>query len=675
MGIDISRFQKVYFEESFEGLESMEAGLLILAAGENVDPETINTIFRGAHSIKGGAGSFGFGDVMEFTHLLETLLDQMRSGKRAASKEITACLLESVDALREMLEAKRDGQAVAPGKIFATSQLLQKILDLPVGPVNPVEAPKRANEVGESTWGIDFRPHQHLLKTGNDPARMFRELANLGQLRVAANKSDVRRLSEIDPEECRLSWSLRLVGAVREMQIREVFDWVEGDCDLSIVMIASVEQFEPAVSAGATDSPIAGPIAGTSAPAMESVTAPVSKAVHVVDGGSIRVSTEKVDAIINLVGELVITQSMLSQFGDHFDISMIEKLRDGLGLLARNTRELQETVLKIRMLPISFCFNRFPRLVHDLSVTLGKKINLKLSGEQTELDKTVLEKINEPLLHLIRNSLDHGIESPEARLRAGKPEVGTVHLQASHRGGNVVVEISDDGAGLDLAKILSKAKERGLVGAGEILSKEKIEELIFAPGFSTAAQLSDVSGRGVGMDIVKRNIKELGGNIEIENRPGIGAKFTIRLPLTLAILDGQIVKVGDQAFVVPLVSIVESVQVRRGQVSLISGQEELFRLRDKYIPVLRLYEIFNIPPAITQLEQGLLMVIEDNGQQAGIFVDDLLAQQQVVIKSMESNFQRVEGISGATILGDGTVSMILDIPGVLNLSRRRKVAA
>jgi two-component system chemotaxis sensor kinase CheA len=664
MKIDVTRFHKVYFEESFEGLESMEAGLLVLAEGVSGDPETINTIFRAAHSIKGGAGSFGFGDVMEFTHLLETLLDQMRAGTRVASREITTSLLDAVDVLREMLEAKRDAQPVASARISATAQLLQKILDLPCG---PAPAPTSIETVDQSVWRIDFRPHLHLLKTGNEPIRIFRELAGLGQLRVAANTSAVRRLGEADPEECRLSWNLTLVGMIEERQIREVFDWVEGDCDLDIVKLASIEQMAPIATEPGS------PTTATHAPQNEAVT--VGKATSIGDGGSIRVSTEKVDAIINLVGELVITQSMLSQFGEQFDVSMVEKLRDGLGLLARNTRELQETVLKIRMLPISFCFNRFPRMVHDLSAKLGKKIQLKVGGEQTELDKTVLEKINEPLLHLIRNSLDHGIESPEARLLAGKPEVGTVQLQASHRGGNVVVEISDDGAGLDLVRILAKAKERGLVGANENPSKEKIEELIFAPGFSTAAQLSDVSGRGVGMDIVKRNIKELGGNIEIENRPGLGTKFTIKLPLTLAILDGQIVKVGDQAFVVPLVSIVESVQVRRGQTSVITGQEELYRLRDKYIPVIRLYEIFNIPPSVTQLEQGLLMVIEDNGQQAGVFVDDLLAQQQVVIKSMESNFQKVEGISGATILGDGTVSMILDIPGILNLSRQQKVAA
>jgi two-component system chemotaxis sensor kinase CheA len=656
MSIDINRFKKIFFEESLEGLDAMEAGLLALESEAEQDPETIHTIFRAAHSIKGGSGSFGFQDVMGFTHLLETLLDQMREGKRATTAETTASLLEAVDVLRVMLEAKQGLQDVDPARVASASARLEAILAQPLGVEQALSNAKVVASVavqttaGSKHWKIRFHPQKHLLRTGNEPLRLFRELSGLGELTVEPDASAVVKLSELNPEECLIGWRLELKGEVNEAQVREVFDWVEGDCDLEI--------------------------AAAKAEAKVAIIAPiVGRQPAAVEGSSLRVSTEKVDAIINLVGELVITQSMLSQFGDQFDMSMLEKLRDGLGQLARNTRELQETVLKIRMLPISFCFNRFPRLVHDLSVQLGKKINLRVSGEGTEVDKTVLEKINEPLLHLIRNSLDHGVETPEARRKAGKPETGTIHMQASHRGGSIVIEIGDDGAGLNTDRILAKAREKGLVGASEALTKEKIEELIFAPGFSTAAELTDISGRGVGMDVVRRNIKELGGSIEIDNRPGQGANFMIRLPLTLAILDGQIVKVGDQTFVVPLVSIVESVQVRREQVSSISGQSELYRLRDAYLPIVRLYDVFQIPPAITRLEEGLLMVIEDNGVQAGIFVDDLLAQQQVVIKSMESNFRRVEGISGATILGDGTVSMILDIPGILNLSRRKSIAA
>ena len=665
MGIDISKFQTVFFEECTEGLEAMEAGLLLLEGDRHADPETIHTIFRAAHSIKGGSGSFGYQDVMDFTHLLETLLDRMREGRQDADKGTISGLLEAVDVLGLMLKARRDGKELELRQWAGAKARLEGMLagPMPAGPVPAGSMPAgsmgarsgRANAADDRSsdstqWNIVFRPYKHLLRTGNEPLRMYRELAELGSLRVKADTAAVNRLSEIDPEDCLIAWNLELVGAVSERNVREVFDWVEGDCELEVSK--QRKELSPEIEAS---------VAVRSGGAGE--------------GASLRVSTDKVDAIINLVGELVITQSMLSQFGEHFEMNMLEKLRDGLGQLARNTRELQETVLKIRMLPISFCFNRFPRLVHDLSEKLGKKVQLRLSGEQTELDKTVLEKINEPLLHLVRNAIDHGIESPAAREAAGKPATGTIHLQASHRGGSIVVEISDDGAGLDVQRILSRARERGLVGPAETLTKEKIEELIFAPGFSTAAELTDISGRGVGMDVVRRNIKELGGNIEIHNYPGRGARFLIRLPLTLAILDGQIVKVGDQTFVVPLVSIVESVQVRRDQVSSIGGEAELYRLRDQYLPILRMHEVFHIPTTVTELEQGLLMVIEDNGKQAGIFVDDLLAQQQVVIKSMESNFRRVEGISGATILGDGTVSMILDIPGILDLSRPKPVAA
>lgn len=371
-----------------------------------------------------------------------------------------------------------------------------------------------------------------------------------------------------------------------------------------------------------------------------------------------------------MVGELVITQSMLSQFGENFDINNLEKLRGGLSLLERNTRELQENVMQIRMLPISFSFNRFPRLVHDLSSKLGKKIELKLSGEQTELDKTVMEKIGDPLVHLVRNSLDHGIEMPDVRRAAGKPETGVLNLNAFHEGGNIVIEIVDDGAGLNKERILAKARENGLVGHDEEISDDKVNELIFMAGFSTAQEVSDVSGRGVGMDVVKRNIKDLGGVVEVTSSEGHGSKFTIRLPLTLAILDGQLVSVGEQVYIIPLISIVESLQIQPSQFNSIPGKGELYRLRDDYIPIVRLYDTFNVVPNSMELDHGLLVVVEAEGQKAGLFIDDLLAQQQVVIKSLETNYQKVEGVSGATILGDGTVAMILDISGLINLSHK-----
>ncbi|HFE37019.1 MAG TPA: chemotaxis protein CheA, partial [Gammaproteobacteria bacterium] len=394
-----------------------------------------------------------------------------------------------------------------------------------------------------------------------------------------------------------------------------------------------------------------------------------------VDQGSIRVGIDKVDALINMVGELVITQSMLSQLGEDMDQSKIEKMQDGLGQLERNTRELQESVMRIRMLPISFAFQRFPRMVRDLSQKLGKEIELRLLGEQTELDKTVMEKIGDPLVHLVRNSIDHGIESPEEREAAGKPRMGVVELNAFHQGGNIVIEIDDDGKGIDKDVVLAKAIENGVVSENESLTDEQIYDLIFAPGFSTAKVVSDVSGRGVGMDVVKRNIRELGGNIEVKSTKGVGSKIIIRLPLTLAILDGQLIRVGKDTYIIPLVSIIESLQVRNEQVNGIAGQAELYKLRDEYVPIVRLHDVLNLKPDSEKLTDGLLVIVEGDGGQAGLFVDDLLGQQQVVIKSLETNFRPVEGVSGATILGDGTVALILDVAGLVKLSKQERIKA
>ncbi len=387
---------------------------------------------------------------------------------------------------------------------------------------------------------------------------------------------------------------------------------------------------------------------------------------------SIRVDIAKVDSLINLVGELVITQSMLGQFDDDSTPTNFAKLREGLAQLERNTRELQESVMRIRMLPISFSFNRFPRLVRDLSSKLGKEVELRIIGEQTELDKTVLEKIGDPLVHLVRNSLDHGIETPDTRMTAGKPAYGTLTLAARHEGGNIVIEIVDDGAGINTDILLAKARERGIVGADETMSEEAIRDLIFHPGFSTAKEVSDVSGRGVGMDVVRRNIKELGGVIELESTVGVGTTIRIRLPLTLAILDGQLVRVGNQTYIVPLVSIIESLQATSDRVKSVAGSAELYRLRGEYIPIIRLYELFGVEAQSTVLEQGLLVVVEGEGRRACIFVDELLGQQQVVIKSLETNYRKVDGISGATILGDGTVAMIIDAGGVIGLARKEQ---
>ncbi|MFQ5487183.1 MAG: chemotaxis protein CheA [Gammaproteobacteria bacterium] len=662
MSIDISQFHQTFFEESFEGLDVMESGLLNLDCG-TVDEETINAIFRAAHSIKGGSATFGFTAVASFTHAMETLLDEMRDGHREVTQESVDVLLKAVDCLRELVVAQRDSTAVDEQQVAQVQGEIETLLGKATAPEKDSADSASGAQCGDHReWLISFHPHTHLLQSGNDPALLFRELSAMGELEVTVDISRLPQLPELDPEQCHLSWELKLTSSADESAIREIFEWVEDDCDLSI------QQAQPTPKNGNDADAKAAAVAVVQAPK----TAPSRKPVST-ESGSIRVSIDKVDNLINMVGELVITQSMMGNLDggfDDFDISRLEQLREGLALLERNTRELQESVMRIRMLPISFVFSRFPRMVHDLSQQLGKKIDLVMSGEQTELDKTVMEKIGDPLVHLIRNSIDHGIEAPETRSRLGKPETGTVHLNAYHKGGNIVIEINDDGAGFNKQKIIAKARERGLIDSDTQLADENIYDLIFQPGFSTAEMLSDVSGRGVGMDVVRRNIRELGGTIETSSREGEGTTFTIRLPLTLAILDGQLVRVGSETFIIPLVSIVESLQIRPENVNSIAGKSEVYKLREEYMPILHTHEIFQVDSDPSQLNNGLLVVIEGDGQKAGLFVDDLLGQQQVVIKSLETNFQRISGISGATILGNGTVALILDVEGLVQLSRK-----
>jgi len=679
MAIDITQFHETFFEESFEGLDIMESGLLNLDIGA-ADNDTVNSIFRAAHSIKGGSATFGFTEVAEFTHGMETLLDEMRDGSRDVTQTSVDTLLQSVDCLREMLAASRDKTPIDVERAAVLKGELEAILatgasgTAPEATQQAVATPTSEASASHEGWMIKFKPHHDMLRTGNDPVRMFRELGELGELSVVVDISQLPVIDDLDPEESYLSWDLTLISNIEIDKVKEIFEWVEDECDFDI---SEIKGEAPEVDQAAEEN--IAPAATEKAPAASAPAKPVAakpaagaKASANTDSASIRVSIDKVDALINMVGELVITQSMIGQLDcdfDDFDNSRMEKLRDGLTLLERNTRELQESVMRIRMLPISFAFNRFPRMVHDLCQKLDKKIELKTTGENTELDKTVMEKIGDPLVHLVRNSIDHGIEMPEDRLAANKPETGTIELNAFHKGGNIIIEIKDDGAGFNKDRIKAKAIERELIGSDENLSDDKIYDLIFQPGFSTAEQLSDISGRGVGMDVVKRNIRELGGSIDVTSEEGNGTTFTIRLPLTLAILDGQLVCVGDEIYITPLVSIVESLQIKEEFVNNIAGQTELYKVREDYIPIVRMHDMFGIDVERKSLEGGLLVVVEGDGKKAGLLVDELLGQQQVVIKSLETNYKRVDGVSGATILGDGTVALILDVDGLIDLSR------
>ena len=770
MTLDLTQFHDAFFEESFEALDSMEAALLKLDVG-SPDSELINTIFRVAHSIKGGSATFGFAEIASFTHSLETLLDELRGGRMQATVAISDLLLKSVDVMREMLRAVQHKQPMNSQKVAdlqfdlemvilqkappaADLAAVQAVLTRSVqaapapsaanadpaqaapaqgvasaapaqgaqgaatqnapgaGQAKPAGAVPNSGATGQQTpgrWHILFRPFAEFFTRGNDPLRMLRELGELGSLEITADVSALPSFTDLDAQVCYLSWTIDLDGSVAESAIREVFDWAEGDCDLEIRRVggepesaAAAPTVEEILELSAPAPAVEAPVATASAAAIPSgspeVAAPLPANVTPItsaapakpdapakpepgtgvaapDSGSIRVSVEKIDELMNTVGELVITQAMLSQLGSQMEGPTADELRAGLAQLERNMRELQESVMRVRMLPISFVFSRFPRMVRDLAQRLGKQIELKMTGEQTELDKTVMEKIGDPLVHLVRNSVDHGIEkSPEARVAVGKSPVGTVHLDACHRGGNIAVEVSDDGGGLDKERILEKARSRGLVGPNDTLTDEQIYELIFMPGFSTAEKTTDVSGRGVGMDVVRRNVKELGGKIEIRSERGKGSRFIITLPLTLAIVDGQSVAVGTETYIVPLISIIESLQLKPSSVSRLSGRGEVFSFRGDYLPIVRLHELFGVEPKAQELHDGLVVVAEGDGRRVGLFVDDLLGQQQVVIKSLEANYGSVEGVSGATILGDGSVALILDLAGLIRAASMRVAA-
>jgi len=650
MAIDIRQFHQTFFDESQEGLVSMESALLQMEQGlsaaqpfqaATTDPEVLNTIFRVVHSIKGGASTFGFGWVADFSHLLETLLDDVRAGSRRVDRHTAGLLLRSVDCLRILLVNARSGK---PVNAAAIEEVNAELETLHLTPMRAAGAGV-TDSGGPRTWRIRFNPKPGLFFSGNDPLRVLRELSALGELRIETDLARLPPWATLDPETCYLGWTLELSGAVTGDAISEVFSWVAGDCELEVEPIqdrSSPAEVTSAAPRGADDDQ--------------------AKA----RGTSIRVSTAKMDTLVDIVGELVITQTILNQTVAQFGPDSGQRLSAGLVQLERNLRQLQENVMRIRMLPIGFVFNRLPRLVRDISQELGKQVELKISGESTELDKTVIERISDPLLHMVRNSLDHGIETPQERRAAGKPETACIRIDASQRGGHVIVEVEDDGRGLDQDKILKRALERGLVAANTKLSAEQIAELVFLPGFTTADSVSDLSGRGVGLDVVRNNIYSLGGNIDVRSQAGLGTHFTIRLPLTLAILDGLGVQVGAQTYILPLTSITESMALAPESIRRLPGGEEIFQYRQEYAPLIRLRRVFGGTPGTDDINTGIVVVVEANGRRAGLLVDDLLGQQQIVIKSLEAHYRRVDGISAATILGDGTVALILDVSGLVS---------
>ena len=772
MSIDMSQFYQVFFEESQEHLDSMESLLLGLDISDP-DSEQLNAIFRAAHSIKGSAGTFGFTDLAEVTHVLENLLDRIRKGELALRPEMIDAFLDAGDVLKSLLAAHRgDGDAdqsqVASmckrlSELTANSTVVTSagtrpatIAAVPVAENQDTLEPPRAldasflldmegseaaravdnlvAEIGER-WNVELvqragsanESWRLRLAAGADPEivrGMLEFVARSDSIRIGPAGSAGSAGPTADTSDGAYGFFDEPPPTPAKTEADEswgLFDDEPGVAASSPVAAASGDEPYgffvdlPAQDAAAAVSPApalcvpVGTLAAAAgsegdgfgffvdvpapAPEQTSVAPAVvstGEAVHSGEkvspakrpapkpagGGetSIRVDVDKVDQLINLIGELVITQAMLAQSASTLDPVEFERLHNGLAQLERNTRDMQESVMSIRMMPISVVFSRFPRVVRDLAQKLGKRIELKTIGEGTELDKSLIERISDPLTHLVRNSLDHGVEMPDDRVARGKSPTGTITLKAYHQSGNIVIEVGDDGAGLNRQKILSKAREKGLP-VNDQMTDNEVWMLIFEPGFSTADQVTEVSGRGVGMDVVKRNISAMGGRVEIESMFGIGTRMTVRLPLTLAILDGMSVAAGRETYIIPLGFVIESLQAERGMIKSVSGVERLIQVRGEYLPVVALYEVFRIPGTLTRLDEGIMVILEADGVKAALFVDALVGQHQVVIKSLESNYRKVPGISGATIMGDGHVALILDVGALVQMAKNVMPAA
>jgi len=641
MSIDITSFHQAFFEEATELLDGFEKHLLLLENAPD-DRELLNSIFRCAHSIKGGSATFGFPDIATFTHSLETLLDGVRNGEIEVSKPLCTLLLDSLDQMRALLAVAKGEQAEAP----ASDDLIARIEEA-TNAHGVDEGSSSADRGLPQIYELTFAPGSDCGES--DPLAAVADLHKLGEvLSVECDTSAVPSLDELDASKCYLSWRIMLHTDVDADEIFGHFGAFNPDETVQLYLLGGQQVFE----GGST--PSAGPAAaGQATPSAQK------------DTGTIKVSAEKLDGLINLVGELVISQSMLNLVTRDFEMGKMPQLTEAVASMERSSRELQERVMGMRLLQIKMAFGRFPRLVHDLSTAVGKRIELKLIGEETELDKNLIEAIGDPLTHLVRNSIDHGLESPDDRRAAGKSEVGALTISAFHEGGNIVIEVADDGRGLNRERILAKAVDRGLISADENLSDEQVYNLIFQPGFSTAEKVTDLSGRGVGMDIVKQAISAIGGTVKVASFPGKGVSTRIRLPLTMAILEGQSMGVGDGVYIVPLTSILESIRPNKEDIHIVAQLGEVVTVRGEYLPVLRLHHAFEVEPTHQDLWEGALVLIESDGRKVALFADELIGQGQVVIKSLETNYRKVDGIAGATILGDGRVALIVDVPGLV----------
>ena len=671
MSMDISDFYQTFFDEADELLADMEQHLLDLVP-EAPDSEQLNAIFRAAHSIKGGAGTFGFTILQETTHLMENLLDEARRGEMQLNTDIINLFLETKDIMQEQLDAYKSSQEPDAASFeYICHALRQLALEakgetaaVAVSPAKlsvvepaPAAAPAADNRLRVVLSGLK-ESEVNLLEE---------ELSNLATLSNVVKGKD--------------TLAANLDGGISKDDVIAVLCFVIEPEQIDFEAVTDAPAAETAEVAEVAAAP-AVPAVAPAAPALKAVpgesAAPnrgerEKPAARSSESTSIRVAVEKVDQLINLVGELVITQSMLAQRSNELDPVNHGDLITSMGQLQRNARDLQESVMSIRMMPMEYVFSRFPRLVRDLAGKLNKQIELTLMGSSTELDKSLIERIIDPLTHLVRNSLDHGIELPENRIAAGKSPVGNLILSAEHQGGNICIEVTDDGAGLNRERILAKAISQGMA-VSENMTDEEVGMLIFAPGFSTAEQVTDVSGRGVGMDVVKRNIQEMGGHVEIQSKQGSGTTIRILLPLTLAILDGMSVKVADEVFILPLNAVMESLQPREEDLHPLAGGERVLEVRGEYLPLVELWKVFEVDGAKTEATQGIVVILQSAGRRYALLVDQLIGQHQVVVKNLESNYRKVPGISAATILGDGSVALIVDVSALQGLNREQRVA-
>jgi len=697
--------KKTFFDECDEAMQQIEIGLTDIRSGEGND-ETVNAVFRGVHSVKGGAGIFGFEQLVGFAHVFETVLDGLRNGSLTATSDNLDVLLSASDVLSDLVQMSRSGEAIANGFGADVRSALQHIIEQGGGAADDDIAPAEfegldfvpvavnldddagpvADGDGRSIYRIEFRPKPEMLKKANEPLYVLRELRKLGDAEVVANTDNLPALGDIEIDVPYLWWTVTLRTHEKRAKVDEVFEFVMGDCDLSIDDITPPGAAAPAAVTATALPVIDAPPVAPAMPVADIEPKPAfAKSDSEAGGGggrgkpaatTTRIELERIDRVVNMVGELVISQAMLGQIVQDLPESTSMRLIQILDEVAHHTRELKDSVMSMRAQPVGSVFQRMPRLVREVAAKTHKKVRLETHGETTEVDRSIIERLGDPLTHIIRNSVDHGVELPAARLAAGKPEEGVIRLSAEHRGGRIVIEIKDDGAGINSERVLKIAREKGLVGPDAQLTEDEINNLIMMPGFSTAETISDISGRGVGMDVVRSNIQDLGGRITLRSVRGQGMTIQLALPLTLAVMDGMVIKVGTQTYVMPLSAIVECLRPSRGEINALIGTHGMLQLRGEFVPIIMLSDLLGIEAAAGGNSERVVIVTDNgDGSRIGLVVDELLGHQQVVIKSIEESYGAVPGIAAATILGNGRVAFILDVEKISDLAAQTPITS